>query len=185
MEKEEFLNHILPLWNKLSPNLRFTSDNSHLPFMIVIPDEFIPIEDQMRMIEYNGRKGRITANGIFQNAEGVKTPKMPYLAINPMVDGYTLFGFPTPLFQNKSNEWDERCLTVAEGIAVVNYHPIDDSSGLKNYGILLGGSCCQQPNTVPDLRISQKGYPELHCDLDPEKKYEKWGPVSCKKEYIC
>ncbi len=190
MEKEEFLSHISPLWDKplwdkLSSDSRITSDDSRFPFIIVIPNEFVPIESQMRMIEYNGRKGRVIKKGIFQNAEGVKTPKVPYLAINPMVDGYTLFRFRTPLFQNEGTEWGDRCLTIAEGIAVVNYYPIDDSSGLKNYGLLLGGSRCQRSNTVPDLRISQKGYPELHCDLDPKEEYEKWGPVSCRKECIC
>jgi hypothetical protein len=91
--------------------------------LIVIPQRFVSIPRQMKMVELNGEAGYTNLHlGELRQADGVSTPEIPYLIRDVDYGAATLNLSREDCF-NHFKENNRFGLVVEEGISIVIYEP--------------------------------------------------------------
>ena len=162
MEKDKFLNHL----NALKENFRTGS-------VIVIPENMVSLDKTMTMVELDGKKGYAYASTTnICNAEGVETPRKPYL-IHDIENGKTMLNTSPDDCVKKFKKQGRHGLTAQEGIAVITHNP----EILKDHYMDLTGSRCKHSDRVPNLYLFD-GRPWLVWS-DAGSSGSGWGSASC------
>jgi len=170
MKEEQFLRCVEPLGREISEIGQVP--DGYIPFLIVIPDRFVPLRKQMAMLRRNGGAPSVSLNpDALKNAEGVVTKPVPYLIFDVESGAATRGAAPGECVKRFRQEG--RCgLTVEEGMALVTHFP----ETLGNHYIDLPGSRYYS-DRVPDLWL---------CDSEPMLSFSwvdlanaLWGSASC------
>ncbi|MBU1179306.1 hypothetical protein KKB69_03175 [Patescibacteria group bacterium] len=138
--KDRFLNYINPLKEHFCPGS-----------VIVIPENMVSLDKQMAMVELNGKTGYAYADTTeIYNAEGMETPRKPYL-IHDTEDGKdTLSNSPNDCAKMFKKQ-NRHGLNAQEGIAVITHKP----EILKDRYLNLPGSHYKSSDLVPVLFLSR------------------------------
>lgn len=161
LSKDDFINLIMPLKNKLLRlNINEEAKDSYIPFVIVIKSELIPTEQAMPLIIRNKKNGIVKLDPVEpSNFKPVKEITLPegvaYLLINIDRGEDTLNITPKDAFEliKKQKRFP---LTIDEGIAILTHYP---DYLQKNKCFYLSGSR-RNDLRIPALWISE-GKPKL------------------------
>lgn len=162
MREDEFLFHIKKLKQKVR-GIR-SSENGHIPFLIVIPKHVVSIQSQLIRIKVGSRscpplsRMMIDFNS-FKNAEGIITPDVPYLIFD-IDDGASMLGVSSDNYKEILGKQNRQALTVEEGIALVTHYP----EVLQDHAIDMLGSSHVEAD-IPVLWLND-GWPYLSCRMN-------------------
>ena len=132
-------NHLMPLKRLLGRvDAAITLKENRIPILVVVPHNIVALSYQLEKVRDS--LGETPSHHIvkpewFKNAEGVSTPKTPYLLFDAET-GYNLRNTPPKRCVEAFNEEGRSALTMDEGIALITHFP----EVLKSHWIDLPGS---------------------------------------------
>lgn len=176
MTEDQFLEYIKPLREKISKIAKV--ENGYIPFLIVIPKQFVSISKQMSLVKLYDKSGLIELDhNTLQNARRVKILNTPYLIFD-VEDGALRQNISPKTCRRQFAKEGRYGLTVEEGIALVTHFP----QILENHFIDLPGSHCGFPDShsagVPHLWLTTKNGPKVACG-PADNRSQFWGSASC------
>jgi len=118
--------HIIPLKQLLVKNHKYTKiEESHIPFLVVVPNAMVPLSYQLERIRenINGMQlGHLIKPEWFENAPGLSTPDKPYLLVD-VETGCAMKNTPPKKCVKTFKNEGRFPLTVDEGIALISHFP--------------------------------------------------------------
>ena len=173
MKVDSFLHYINVLKKEL--NEIGEIEESHIPFLIVIPACFVSVPTQWSLVRIDNKPGCTHINpGFLRNTDGIETPSVPYLIFD--IECIPASAEKPLCSDERIKEFrrdGRRGLTVEEGIAFITRHP----EMLNDYNIELPGSRCGIGH-VPGLALVHDRPELVMVRSDVPSRF--WGSASCK-----
>ncbi len=152
----------------------------HVPFVIVLRNELMPLEKQVELMEYGEIKGSFNKNMVLselRTAGGIQISKSPAYLIVDIEDGRAMLGKSAYEAVKQFKNEGRSPLTAEEGVAFITQHP----EILAHHSIDLAGSFHSRPDSFAGLWLSgpmSRREPEL-CRNYSDVSDLDWGSASC------